>query len=430
MNLVVSSPGDNCWLFNFLTVYSSNMAFVLVFQLILAFHSSGQIYTKVTEQTSDSCYKLCPAGYYKIGNCDDPVAKIKCKRCEKDTYTIMENQIEKCRRCDVCNHNEVEIKSCTFNSNVMCDCREGYYYEGSEPSAKYCKQCPCQICEEPHDSPNYTKKCQSCQRRVCLENSDCRRKCTTAISTAISPPTTTTSAPKPSDNGSTPANRTSNPDMQLITDKGHHMFWLFLMVVVLIFMALFGIMLLFIWIYSGKQNSCPCLGTNKGMEPHAEEPQFNEHCSHQDSNPTTLTIKISEESPMMPPNYSPAIPQHPAHIGPLLPNAVHEVVKQDEQSEHWPAIVLYAIIKEVPLRRWKEFLRLLSVADQELERVELEAGLGLGSIERQYQMLRLWSQRSSASLNDVFSALRYMDLSGCAQLLQESLEKLQWRPEQ
>ncbi|XP_042265924.1 tumor necrosis factor receptor superfamily member 1A-like isoform X3 [Thunnus maccoyii] len=312
------------------------MDFVLAFSLGLALLSIRESYTEGTEQTNTSCYEKCPPGYHKESDCDDPVGQFRCKKCDANTFTDIENSILRCERCDTCEKSEEQIKPCSFNSNVVCECKTGYYNEATQTDDRRCVQCP-------------TKGCKDGKGK-------------------------------------------QQPNRNLLR-------------------------------YS---DVCPCWDTNKDLEPPAEDPIFNEQHSHQGCSPTTLTLNISEETPMMTLSQS---PEHPAHIGLLVPDTEHKAARQKVQSKHWPAIVLYAIIREVPLRRWKEFLRLLSVADQQLERVELEAGMGLGFTERQYQMLRLWSQRSSASLNDVFSALHYMDLSGCAQLLQESLEKLQWQPE-
>ncbi|XP_018544533.1 tumor necrosis factor receptor superfamily member 1A isoform X3 [Lates calcarifer] len=411
------------------------MDLVLVLPLILAFISSGQSHTEVTEQATNLCYKLCPAGYYKIGTCDDPVAKYKCKRCETNTFTAIENFLERCLRCETCNHDEIVKTPCSTSSDVVCDCKEGYYYGGSNSSPKFCKPCKCQNCNEPIDNDDYKKKCLPCQREDCLNDSECKRKCTSTTAPLSTTTTSTTTSGKYMSASATSTTTTSANETYLIKDpitppSTDLTRWLFGWVVVLIFVLFFGLPLLITRRYLGNPNSFPCWSTDKGVELHVEDPKLYEQHSHQGSSPTTLTLHISEETPMMVLSHSPATPQHPALVSPLLPNAEHKAARRNEQSERWPAIVLYAIIKEVPLRRWKEFLRLLLVTDQQMERVELEAGLGLGSMETQYQMLRLWSQRSSASLDDIFSALHYMDLSGCAQLLQESLEKLHWGPEQ
>ncbi|XP_045884630.1 tumor necrosis factor receptor superfamily member 1B-like [Micropterus dolomieu] len=110
-----------------------------VFSLTLAFLSTGQSYTEPTEQTSNSCYAMCPAGYHKVGDCVDRAGQYICKKCGNAEYTEVPNLIPKCQRCDSCSHIEKEIKPCTFNSNVVCDCKDGYYDSNPNPHIRNCQ---------------------------------------------------------------------------------------------------------------------------------------------------------------------------------------------------------------------------------------------------------------------------------------------------
>ncbi|XP_041656184.1 tumor necrosis factor receptor superfamily member 25 [Cheilinus undulatus] len=387
---------------NFRVVYSVSMDLVLL--LILTFLSNGPCYALRMEQAGDFCDYNCPHGYYRNGVCADK-GKYRCNKCEDGEYTDRENLLE-CHRCSQCRHKEVEIKPCSDISDRICDCPERHYYLG-DPDFGICQPCPDDPCNK---SPRHK---------------DCRRKCQR---------NTTTNSPVPTARSTITATLTTirnTPEMNRISPHWNQMAWLFLVGFTVVIFLVLSWLLFFIKPPLKCPGSCPCWSPNKDLEQPVQDSKCNEQHSHQGSSPTTVTVNITEETSMITLNESQSTREHPtaAYKIPLLPDTEHKADRQGNYSGHWPAIVLYAIINEVPLRRWKEFLRLLSVADQQLERVELEAGLGLGSIEKQYQMLRLWSQRSTANLNDVFLALHYMDLSGCAQLLQERLDKLKWRSE-
>ncbi|XP_029993815.1 tumor necrosis factor receptor superfamily member 1A isoform X2 [Sphaeramia orbicularis] len=341
---------------------------------------------------------MCPPGFRKKEQSED------CEACQSGEYTDIHNTDTKCQRCSPqCGHQKIMVEKCTNTSNIKCACREGTFDSGGG----ICTQC------FPTSNPT-----ENCQREECKNHTNYKKKClgTTSPITTVSLITSTTTT---STTVQSPKTRTSNPSINPLTPiEVSYVTWMILLLTAVMVFCLVTYLFRNLLRY---QNLCPSWCAEKDVE-------FSEQQSDQSSAPTTLIISNSEGTPML--TLSPATPEHPAHVRPLLPppTSVRTVARDEVQSEHWPAIVLYTIIKEVPLRRWKEFLRLLKVADNQLERVELEAGLG--SIERQYQMLRLWSQRPSSNLDEVFSALRYMDLSGCAQLLMESLERLQWRNEQ
>ncbi|NXW21958.1 TNR25 factor, partial [Circaetus pectoralis] len=79
---------------------------------------------------------------------------------------------------------------------------------------------------------------------------------------------------------------------------------------------------------------------------------------------------------------------------------------------------LYAVINAVPVRRWKEFMRVLELREAEIELVELEVA---HIRDQQYEMLKRWCQQTSATLDRVFAALERMELAGCAEALRRSL---------
>ncbi|XP_061590849.1 tumor necrosis factor receptor superfamily member 1A [Cololabis saira] len=379
------------------------MDFVWVVVLVFAPMSSGQ-----------SCFSICPSGYYKTGDCEDPSRNHSCKECAKGTFTDIENKYPRCMRCKDCSMQEEKVQNCSTTRNTVCDCPKGYYY-----LEHVCVSCSIRIKDKRHD--DYKKKCLLCQHESCMNDPECKRKCTSTTPSPSTKPstvtakTTATTETSASASKSTPeaSNKTQNPVAILLqSNKNNPMVWIYVVFVVL---SLVVLLLLLHFSKNLLRQIFACWSSDEDVEMLAENKNFNE------KNLYMNTLTISEESPMMSLCQEP-----PTHISPCLPDSEHIASQQDKESDRWPAIVLYAIIKEVPLRRWKEFLRLLSVSDQEMERVELEACLG--SKEKQYQMLRLWSQHSSASLNDVYSSLHYMDLSGCAQQLQESLENLEWRP--
>ncbi|XP_047213286.1 tumor necrosis factor receptor superfamily member 1A isoform X2 [Girardinichthys multiradiatus] len=385
------------------------MDLMLVVSLILALVFTRQGLIEATEQVQDLCLSICLPGTYKVGSCEN--GKHLCKQCSAGTFTAINNTIERCLRCSPCAMGAK--KQCTTTSNVVCKCKDGSFYQNAE----------CENCSTANDFDNedFMEMCSPCRRTSCMGNPECKKKCNFPPNiTAKMSASTASTTPKSGQIPSTPL-KTLNPTENK-APKDYNLF-VWLSFVAAIFLVLFWFLLLFCRNLLRNEHVLPCWTTKKDLARLPQEPSFNEQRSHHCGSPTTLAFAFSEETPMMPLCQEPS-----AHINGHMQRGVHSNAKRYEQCNRWPAIVLYAIIKEVPLRRWKEFLRLLAVPDQQMERVELETCLG--SIEKQYQMLRLWSQRSSASLSDVYSSLHHMDLSGCAQQLQENLERLEWRPEE
>ncbi|NXU91600.1 TNR25 factor, partial [Xiphorhynchus elegans] len=111
------------------------------------------------------------------------------------------------------------------------------------------------------------------------------------------------------------------------------------------------------------------------------------------------------------PKHQALLREHPSGKGePSAPLEPRSALLQGSQ--------LYAVIDAVPVRRWKEFMRMLELREAEIELVELEVA---NIRDQQYEMLKRWCQQTSATLDRVFAALERMELAGCAEALRQNL---------
>ncbi|XP_067227435.1 tumor necrosis factor receptor superfamily member 1A isoform X1 [Chanodichthys erythropterus] len=373
----------------------STLCFDLVFILFIASQCQCQFKIALTADGK------CSAGYYKKGH--------ECVMCNSGSYTNTSNRLSKCfscRNCDKIAH-EVENTTCTSTQNRVCVCKPGFYkrHDGFCAPCHECSHCAeCSNCKEKCNRQTTTTttttavcgigyfldggKCQSCVKFSCKSDS-CKSFCTTV-----------------------------EPDIP------HPLSPLYLIIV-----ALLGGLLCLFLIWLCRQRWLCCRTKNVHVDKHP-----NIHIQPADQPNDVISIPIAMErnaSACNETNIKIPVTSYPHSVfsgdlqsimAPLIANGNPKLM-QVLQKESWPAPVLYTIIRETPVTRWKEFLRLLSVSDDQMERIELEAGPSY--LEKQYLMLRLWSQSSGAKLENIYSTLHYMNLSGCAQELQEKLEQLQ-----
>ncbi|XP_029299267.1 tumor necrosis factor receptor superfamily member 6B-like isoform X2 [Cottoperca gobio] len=97
-------------------------------------------YTDPVSGSSVECDR-CPPGTYLRARCTS-TAKSVCVPCPSGSFTELWNSIAKCLRCGVCGHYEVVRTACSADSDLQCECNQGYYYKKSSGMCHRHRQCP------------------------------------------------------------------------------------------------------------------------------------------------------------------------------------------------------------------------------------------------------------------------------------------------
>ncbi|NXL62727.1 TNR25 factor, partial [Chordeiles acutipennis] len=349
------------------------------------------------------CCAQCPAGKFLSSPCSSHGNDSVCTACPAGTFRTQPNTLPECQACYECDRQAFQsvLSNCSATSNVVCGCEPGHFRDCldercSDFSCRQCQPCTGRLIQRPCSEAQDTL-CGSCKPDFYAEGGECW-PCRT-------------SAPE-----------TCGKECQRACGSGgdgsQGLEYILLALTGPLFLGALAIY------HKRKQlrhdapadSPLPAVQMATSTAGAAVMPfcQVNawgwdsRPCSPQDGG-TGAAMRSPEHRALLQEQLSTAA-RPGGETKPCAPLEPRSTLLHGSQ--------LYAVIDAVPVRRWKEFMRVLELREAEIELVELEV---THIRDQQYEMLKRWCQQTNATLDRVFVALEHMELAGCAEALRRSL---------
>ncbi|NWI66822.1 TNR25 factor, partial [Todus mexicanus] len=349
-------------------------------------------------EAAQRCCAQCPAGMFLVSPCSSHGNDTVCKACSDGTFRAQPNTLPKCQACYECDRQAFQtvLSNCSATSNVACGCEPGRFRDCldercSDFSCRQCQPCPGRHIQRPCSEAQDTL-CGSCKPDHYAEGGECR-----------------------------PCHRTTPETcgqecQRVCGGSGSQDSGLEYIVLALTGPLFLGALAIY---HKRKRLRHDAPAGSSLPVAHVATPTCQVSAHRWDN----LCCTRLPSSQVM--EHAPGMARHgPEHQALLQkqPGSVAQPSGKVEPVEPRGALLqgsqLYAVIDAVPVRRWKEFMRVLELREAEIELVELEVA---HIRDQQYEMLKRWCQQTSATLDRVFAALERMDLAGCAEALRRSL---------
>ncbi|NXC21449.1 TNR25 factor, partial [Corythaeola cristata] len=358
-------------------------------------------------ENAHQCCAQCPAGTFLLNPCSSRGNDSVCAACPAGTFRAQPNTFPECQACYECDRHasQIVLRNCSATTNVACGCEPGRFRECLDDRCSdfICRQCqPCagrliqRPCSEAQDTlcgsckPDFYAEggeCQPCRTstpETC--GKECQRVCGGGRGSGLEYVLLVLTGPlflgalaiyrkrkrlrhEASAGGPVPAAQAATPTAGAVAAP-----W---------------------WQVSARDWDSPC---RTGP------------CSPEVTARATGTVRWSPKHRALLQERPGGVARPGGEAEPPAPAEPRGTLLQGSQ--------LYAVIDAVPVRRWKEFMRVLELREAEIELVELEVA---HIRDQQYEMLKRWCQQTSATLDRVLAALERMELAGCAEALRRSL---------